>query len=84
MCDLMKNSFKYQTAIDPKGLAVYLKTLAEGVESGAVPLVENDKTVIVFPQGLMDFEIKVRRKNGRAKISLNMAWAEKPDDCEEG
>jgi len=72
----MKDTFKYQTAVDIAELSRYLAALIEGVESGNLNLRENEHSFSVHPRGLIDLGVKARYKNGRAKISLEMAWAE--------
>ena len=74
--DTMKDSFKHLTAVSPEGLSAYLKALAEGAETGSLPLTESGRTFALTPQGLIDLGLKVRRKNGRARLTLDLAWAE--------
>lgn len=72
----MKDSFKYQCSVDVSELTRYLTAIIEGLESGALRLQENEHAFSVHPRGLIDLGLKARFKNGRARISLDMAWAE--------
>jgi len=72
----MKDAFKHQTAVDPAELAAFLEALAEGARSGRLPVSEGSRIFTLRPQGLIDLNLKVRRKAGLAKITLDLAWAE--------
>lgn len=72
----MKDAFKHQTAVNSAELAAFLEALAEGARSGRLPVNEGGKIFTLRPQGLIDLNLKVRRKAGLAKITLDLAWAE--------
>ena len=74
----MKDTFKHLTNVSPEGLAAYLQALAAGANDGSLPLTENGREITLKPQGLIDLELKVRRKNGRVRLTLDLAWAEPP------
>lgn len=76
----MKDSFKHQSVVDPAGLARYLSALLEGLEKGALPLADGELEFVIHPRGLIDLNLKARRKNGRAKLSLELAWAEEESE----
>ena len=70
------DTFKYQTAADPPELARYLAVLAEGVKAGFLTVAEGSMSFTIRPLGLIDLGLKVRRKQGRTRISLELSWAE--------
>ncbi len=76
----MKDTFKHQTAVDPVELARYLTALAEGVEAGVLPLAEGGREFAIHPRGFIDLGLKVRRKNGRTRVNLELGWAEEESD----
>ncbi len=76
----MKDVFKHQIAVDPKGLARYFTALAEAVEEGRLPLTEGERSVLLHPRGLIDLGFKARRKNGRGRVLLEITWAEEEPD----
>ena len=71
----MKN-IKYQMSVDAAGLVEYLNTMAEAVENGQLLVKGLDGEFSLRPQGLIDLNIKVRRKKNRGMITLEMAWSE--------
>jgi amphi-Trp domain-containing protein len=72
----MNDTFKYQTAADPPELARYLEVLAEGVKTGTLTVAEGHMNFTIRPRGLIDLWLKVRRKQGRTRVSLELSWAE--------
>ena len=80
----MKDAFKHQTAVDSAELAAFFEALAEGARSGRLPVSEGGKVFTLRPQGLIDLHLKMRRKAGLAKITLDLAWAEAADDGPDG
>lgn len=86
----MKDSFKYQTAMDQHDLAAYFHALAEAVERGELPLAEGERGFCLCPRGLLNLVIKARRKEGRSRVLFDISWAEDApytpllDDLERG
>lgn len=73
---MIKDTFKYQCAVDVAELTRYLSALVEGLESGAINFKANDSVFRIHPRGLIDLSFKVRHRNGQTRVGLEMAWAE--------
>lgn len=76
----MKDNFRHQSAVDPAGLARYLNALAEGAENGSLPLGDGELDFVLHPRGLIDLSLKIRRKNGRTRLALELSWAEEESE----
>lgn len=76
----MKDSFKYNSAVGTDELAAILEALAEGAREGRLPAGEGGRQFSLHPRGLVDINLKVRRKGGRSKVTLDLAWADDDDD----
>lgn len=72
----MKDLFKHLTSLDPQQAAAYLAAVSAGVERGSLPLSEGKCDFELRPQGLIDLALKIRRKNGRARLELALSWSE--------
>lgn len=72
----MKDAFRCQTAVDVAELAAYLQQLAQSLTQGQLPVTGGDYSFNLRPIGLIDFNLKVRQRNGRSKVSLELAWAD--------
>ncbi len=73
---IMKEDFKFQSAWDASGVAAYLRELAGGLETGRLSVAEGGRDFSVRPKGLIDLGLKLRYRNGRTRLSLDLAWAE--------
>ena len=76
----MSETFKHQTAVDAAAAARYLTELAEGLAAGRLPLLEGDRALTVHTRGFIDLGLKVRRNNGRARVTLELSWGEAESD----
>lgn len=72
----MKDSFKYQTAADQAAAAAYLRALAEGIERGEIRAAENEHSFTLTPRGLLSLTLKIRRKEGKSRVHIDIAWAD--------
>lgn len=72
----MKDAFKYQTAVDATELSRYLAALLDGVEAGRLPIADSETSFVLHPRGLIDLSLKARKKSGRARLCLELAWTD--------
>lgn len=55
-----------------------LNSLVDGIEKGRIVLsADNDRTRLI-PAELIRVSIKARRKSGKSKLSIKLAWKEPP------
>ncbi len=52
----------------------HLKDLAQSLESGIIRAEHAEKTVVMGVADSMEFELKLSRKKGKAKCSIEMEW----------
>lgn len=70
--------FEYRSFQDIDSIGKYLRALADGFEQGRLSFRSGESELQVTPEGLLDFGIKVKEKNGHVKISLKLDWDEVP------
>lgn len=68
--------FKHESLQDPQSIAKYLRALIEGLESGELSFSDDKEKLKLQPQGLLELELRARRKGGRGKLQLKLAWRE--------
>lgn len=74
------NSFEYESVQDTGSIVKYLESLAQGFESGRLLFCSGKKELILKPQGLLNFAVKSKRKDGQVKVELKIGWKEHGDD----
>ena len=62
--------FKHKTKQEVKEIAEYLRTLAEGIDSGTLSLTNGIEQVTLKPDGLVDMEIKSKNDEKKGKIYI--------------
>ncbi len=70
------NEFRHESIQDQVSIVQYLKAIAEGLEKGTLEFQDNKESVQLFPHGLLNFELKARSDDGKAKLTLKISWKE--------
>jgi len=69
--------FEYESLQDTESIVTYLESIAAGFRTGRLLFCWGDQEMVLRPEGLLDFEVKARRKDGRVKVDLRIGWKEK-------
>ena len=70
------DEFKHDSVQDRASIATYLRALLEGFEKGHLELGTGGQTFTLDPEGLLELEVRAKRKGGRCKLSLKVSWRE--------
>ena len=73
--------FRHDSIQDGKSIARVLAALIEGFEKGHLDVGSGDHTVHLEPGGLLEVEVQAKRKNGRSKLVLKVAWRDEAHDA---
>lgn len=68
--------FKHESVQDAASVVRYLRALVDGFENGRLEFGADGRTIELRPQGLLDLEIRAKRKSGRVKVGLKFSWRE--------
>jgi len=71
------SEFFYESVQDSKNIVEYLNELVLGFQKGEISFSNGDRTLTVRPQGLVDFELKIKSKSGKTKIEMEIEWNDK-------
>ncbi len=66
--------FKHESVQDRESIVKYLDALSAGFAEGRLSFTLEDKEFVFEPEGLLDFEIKTRRKGDASRISIRISW----------
>lgn len=72
--------FDYEAIQDRQSMREFLSTLIDGIESGKIVLSSDKETVLLCPTELIRFNLKAKRKPGKSKITIKLAWNDFPVD----
>ena len=69
-------TFMHESLEDTESVVRYLEALLEGLKRGRVELEQDDESFELHPQGLVNFQVKAKRKGERSKLRLKLQWKE--------
>jgi len=72
-----ENEFTYVSVQDCSSVTDYLNEICKGINKGELYIKNGNREINVFPQGMLDFEIKLKSKDGRSKLQVKLSWNEK-------
>jgi len=66
--------FSHESLQDTASIGKYLEALAEGFRSGHLDFSSGKEAIHLTPTGLLELSLKAKRKNGEARVRLEVAW----------
>ena len=68
--------FEHESLQDTASIGKYLEALAEGFRSGTLEFSSGKKAIKLRPTGLLELSLKAKRKDGEARLQIDVAWKE--------
>ncbi|HMQ20869.1 MAG TPA: amphi-Trp domain-containing protein [Planctomycetota bacterium] len=68
------NEFEHDSLQDRDQVVAYLRAVADGIDSGALRLSDQERTIELRPVGLMAFGVRAQSKRSRVTFSLRLSW----------
>ncbi len=72
-----KDKFEFARIASPEEIAEYLTSLAAGLKRGEVSLESRQRTLHLSPAADLKLELKVKDKDDKGKISVEIGWKRK-------
>ncbi len=66
--------FEYESLQDNESIGKYLQALIEGFENNRITFSSESDTVVVHPGSMLQFAVKVRKKDNKNKLSIKISW----------
>ena len=70
------SEFEFESLQDPASIVTYLDAVARGFAGGQLLFCSGKREMILYPQGLLRFAVRARRKDGQVKVHLEVSWKE--------
>jgi amphi-Trp domain-containing protein len=78
------NEFKHESVEDAESIVRYLRALTDGLEKGYLEFMNGKEGLVLEPRGLLQLEVRARKKGDRRKVSFKFEWREAaPEETEE-
>jgi amphi-Trp domain-containing protein len=69
--------FEFESLQDPGSIKAFLDSLTEGFGNGKIVLSSETEEIALFPNALLRFTIKAKRKiNEKSQLSIKISWKE--------
>ncbi|MGE4293741.1 MAG: amphi-Trp domain-containing protein [Desulfovibrio sp.] len=68
--------FMFESIQDNNSIRNFLDALVNGFESGRIVLSTDADEIVMNPCGLLNFEVKAKKKGGESKINIKVSWKE--------
>ena len=68
------DKFEHESIEDRQSIRKYLNTLVEGLEKRRIVFTDEKDNVLLIPSELIRFSIKSRKKSGKSKLTIKLAW----------
>ncbi len=74
-----KNSFRHESLQNRDSIQAILKALTEGIAKGKVSFSDDDDSISMTPDGLLNLKLIVSQEDNRNRISLRISWEDRKE-----
>ena len=72
-----KNSFRHESLQNRDSIQTILKALNEGIAKGKVSFSDDDDSISMAPDGLLNLKLSVSQEDNRNRINLRITWEDR-------
>ena len=72
-----KNSFRHESLQNRDSIQAILEALSEGIAKGKVSFSDDDDSISMVPDGLLNLKLGVSQEDNRNRINLRITWEDR-------
>ena len=72
-----KNSFRHESLQNRDSIQAILKALTEGIAKGKLSFSDDDDSISMTPDGLLNLKLSVSQEDNRNRINLRITWEDR-------
>ncbi|MCP4335283.1 MAG: amphi-Trp domain-containing protein [Gammaproteobacteria bacterium] len=72
-----KNSFRHESLQNRDSIQTILQALTEGIAKGKVSFSDDDDSISMTPDGLLNLKLIVSQEDNRNRINLRITWEDR-------
>ena len=72
-----KNSFRHESLQNRDSMQAILKALTEGIAKGKLSFSDDDDSISMTPDGLLNLKLSVSQEDNRNRINLRITWEDR-------
>jgi amphi-Trp domain-containing protein len=69
-----KTSFRHESLQDCKTIRNILKSISNGLSEGKLTFSDDEDTIIMEPEGLLNLKLTATQEEGRHRINIRISW----------
>lgn len=73
------DDFRHESVQDRQSIVKYLQALTAGIEKGHIELGTAEHMLTLEPGGMLELQVRAKRKGGRVKLAVKLYWREDED-----
>jgi amphi-Trp domain-containing protein len=70
------DEFVHESLQNSQSIGEYLRAILDGLERGYIDLSDDAGRLVLHPTGLLGLEVRAKRTGNRARLQLELSWAE--------
>ena len=74
-----KSNFRHDSLQDKQSIQAILKAISNGLAKGKITFSDEDDSIVMKPEGLLDLKITATQEPAKNRISIRIAWRNKED-----
>jgi amphi-Trp domain-containing protein len=74
-----KNSFRHESLQNRDSIRAILNALTEGIAKGKVTFSDDDDSINMTPDGLLNLKLIVSQEENRNRINLRITWEDQKE-----
>ena len=74
-----KNSFRHESLQNRDSIQAILNALTEGIAKGVVTFSDDDDSIKMTPDGLLNLKLIVSQEENRNRINLRITWEDQQE-----
>ena len=74
-----KNSFRHESLQNRDSIQAILNALTEGIAKGKVTFSDDDDSINMTPDGLLNLKLIVSQEENRNRINLRITWEDQKE-----
>ena len=72
-----KNSFRHESLQNRDSIQTILEALTEGIAKGKLSFSDDDDSISMAPEGLLNLKLSVSQEDNRNRINLRITWEDR-------
>ena len=72
-----KNSFRHESLQNRDSIQAILEAITEGIAKGKLSFSDDDDSISMAPDGLLNLKLSVSQEDNRNRINLRITWEDR-------